>query len=1466
MRSPLKAQPEVLVPEGKVESFLKEPELELQKLPENRSSCLSVGDKGTGKEDLCDLGVLGEHKSQKSEEVTIGLKSETSATLCNHGHWGLIGQMPLEAPRLVSVTSDGTEKCSVKLIEPADIGQQTLTLSNPKVLVKERWYLPIMVNSQRGEFLIDTGATTTLVTKEFYDSLCQKPTLVPTNTIVEVADGEPIRTEGLGYFPLQVEGHVFMMPCLVVSGIAGNDDGIIGADFYHVHKCSLNWSGEFSLEKGAIRVMCRARPSTSKAMLGEDVYLEAFRSKLCRLSAHSMPSGDLMFQPDSAELSEFTVGSLKAYVHQEDGATVPLCNPTAMPIRIPKGTVVGEVHQVEVVDEDLIFPETPVPDEPGCPLKKMVQESHIRDNELKREAIELLEKYRTCFSMPGDYLGNTDKVKHAINTGDALPIRQSLRRLPTHRREVAEEEINKMIRKGVIEPSDSSWASPIVMVKKKDGSIRFCVDYRKLNGVTKKDGYPLPRIDESLQSLGGNKWFCSLDLESGYWQIAMDEDSKEKTAFISSLGLFQFKVMSFGLCNAPATFERMMEKMLSGLRWTKCLVYIDDVIVFGKTFQEMLDNLGEVLERIKGYGLKLKPKKCKMFRKKVEYLGRVVSENGIEAHPEKIRSVKDWPTPINAKEIRQFIGFASYYREFLPKFAEVVNPLQSVVNKATKLGRGYTSQITWTPDCEKAFNKVKYMLTHAPVLNYPNSNGMFILDTDASKTGIAGVLSQVQNDKEVVISYASNVMSNTQQNYCTTKRELLAVITYLKKFRHYLLGCDNYVIRTDHASLKWLINFKDPHDMLARWLTTLQEYDVKPGRIIHRPGKQHINADALSRLPTRKCGRSGCIECQKSEPVVSSISVLQKSELIKKAQEQDPDLAKIIRILRKQEQAPEKGALSAESEEFRTMLTLLDELEMDDEGILRLCWIRRSNKRKYWRIVVPFSLREELFRNIHGGKTTGHFGDFKSVWAMKIRYYWPGLKRDIHRWIKACPECNSRKSRQGKGVTPLKKEIHGTRFSRISMDIIGPFGLTPKGNTCVLVITDFFTKWVEAIPLPDHKAETVANALFYEWILKFGPPASIQTDGAPEFRSELLNELCSLMDIEKLLTLPYRPQSNGLVERFNRVLVEQLSCLTDYDSDNWDLLVPCIASAYRSTVQVSTNCTPNSAMFGEEIWNPPDLVFGIPKDGLDFVCPVNYVEHLKKQIRTSHRFIRDNLGLSAVHQKRNFDRKTKVREFKPGELVYRYCPPKANKKIGPKWDGPFEVIRHIGGTTYELKTTQGLVRWHVDYLKSVFNKDGLRQVRNLDKAPEFRKQEEKDLHYLSLDERGRVIPGRDIKLPNSIPKTGFGVKPRGRPKKNKLVSNSDSEKGEKALSEAQPLNKDREVKAKARKKRRGKRTHKKKSKVETGSEKDTSLTDKKLEVVNFPPDRGKGKRKIKVPERYGILNAYGTNHYMMEKK
>ncbi|GBM38694.1 Retrovirus-related Pol polyprotein from transposon 297, partial [Araneus ventricosus] len=389
-----------------------------------------------------------------------------------------------------------------------------------------------------------------------------------------------------------------------------------------------------------------------------------------------------------------------------------------------------------------------------------------------------------------------------------------------------------MVDNGIIEESSGPWASPIVLVKKKNGSTRFCVDYRKLNEITIKDSYPLQRIDDTLDALNGSQWFSTLDLKSGYWEVEIQPEEKEKTAFTTGQGLWQFKVMPFGLCNAPATFERLMETVLRGLTSEACLVYLDGIIIVGRTLQEHLNNIRKVFQRLQKANLKLSPKKCRFFRKEVSYLGHVISADGVKTDPEKTKAVVDWPRPETVHDLRSFLGLCTYYRRFVRNFSAIARPLHKLTEAR--------SNFNWTEECEKSFNNLKRALITSPVLTYPRTDKEFILDTDASNEGIGAVLSQKIGNEECVIAYFSKSLGKPERNYCVTRKELLAIVKSIEHFHHYLYG-RKFLLRTDHASFRWLLNFREPEGQIARWIQRLQEYDFE---IQHRKGTSHGNADA----------------------------------------------------------------------------------------------------------------------------------------------------------------------------------------------------------------------------------------------------------------------------------------------------------------------------------------------------------------------------------------------------------------------------------------------------------------------------------------------------------------------------------------------------------------------------------------------------------------------------------------------
>jgi len=410
----------------------------------------------------------------------------------------------------------------------------------------------------------------------------------------------------------------------------------------------------------------------------------------------------------------------------------------------------------------------------------LISKVHESTSDDTRNALcQLLAGYADVFSQSEFDLGLTNLVVHQIDTADARPVRQPLRRYPPAHVQAISEHVDTMLQQNVIEPACSPWASNIVLVRKRDGSLRCCVDYRQLNTATRKDAYPLPRIDACLDAMSNAIWFSTFDLRSSYHQVPVEPADRDKTAFICPRGMYRFRTMPFGLCNAGATFQRLMDVVMTGLHLEVCLVYLDDIIVFSSSIGDHLDRLRMVLDRLRSAGLKLKPDKCVFLQKSVSFLGHVVSDAGIGTDPEKTRAVAEWPRPTRLRDVRAFLGLASYYRRFVQNFSMISAPLHQLARK--------NQPFHWDDEHQRSFDELKARLTTSPILAMPTDNDPFVLDTDASGHAIGAVLSQVQGGCERVVAYASRTLDRREQNYCVTRRELLAVVHFVRYFKQYLL-------------------------------------------------------------------------------------------------------------------------------------------------------------------------------------------------------------------------------------------------------------------------------------------------------------------------------------------------------------------------------------------------------------------------------------------------------------------------------------------------------------------------------------------------------------------------------------------------------------------------------------------------------------------------------------------------------
>jgi hypothetical protein len=483
---------------------------------------------------------------------------------------------------------------------------------------------------------------------------------------------------------------------------------------------------------------------------------------------------------------------------------------------------------------------------PRLPKQILVirQERLIRiiNNRLNKTQIETIEKlineeYGDLFAKPNEPTqSQVINVEHEIDTGDARPVNKAPYRASPAEREIIRIQVAELKNKGIIQLSKSPWAAGIVLVKKKDGSVRFCLDYRSLNAVTKRDVYPLPRIDDSLAALRTGVFFSTMDMQAGYYQVPMAKASMEKTAFITEDGLYEFRAMPFGLTNAPATFQRFMDATCAGLKWQCLLVYLDDLVVFSTSFEQHLIDLRAVFDRLRQANIQLKPSKCHFAQNKLKYLGHVVSDKGIEADPDKVKAIVEMPEPKDVGELRTFLGMCSYYRKFIDHFSDRSHPLF----KLTHLNETYK----WEAYERSVFEMLKKCFVNAPILWHPNFDHAFAVQTDASDVGLGAVLVQYIDGQERATVYLSRTLQPAEKNWATREKEALAILWACETLRPYLIG-RKFHVETDHDSLVWLMTAKSPA-RFVRWACRLAEFDFI---IRYRPGRFNQKSDALSRLP-----------------------------------------------------------------------------------------------------------------------------------------------------------------------------------------------------------------------------------------------------------------------------------------------------------------------------------------------------------------------------------------------------------------------------------------------------------------------------------------------------------------------------------------------------------------------------------------------------------------------------------------
>ena len=1039
------------------------------------------------------------------------------------------------------------------------------------------------------------------------------------------------------------------------------------------------------------------RVPTVRVKLVSSVRILPLHAAAVQVSTDGRHSKDLMVETNT--------GPAIIHVNQSGEGQLVITNPTGFTQHLDAGSEVGMARELDSMGDILeleaglahikgVTTQTPTDssttrlndDARQQRLKELLEFEHLSPEETTDMEF-LMSSLHTAFALEEGERGETDLTQLHINTAEATPIRQPARRIPFAVREEVDRQLERMQEMDVIQPSNSPWASPIVLVKKKDGTMRFCVDYRQLNAVTKKDTFPLPRIDDLLDQLGQAKFFSTLDLASGYWQIQIDKDSQEKTAFITHRGLFEFKVMPFGLTNAPSVFQRVMQQLLTPLNPKSgsdfVNVYIDDVIVFSQTFEAHLRHLKATITAIQEAGLKLNPTKCHFARSEIEYLGYRVTAQGLQPTDRHLTAVSSFPQPSNLKELRQFLGLASYYRRFIKGFASIGQPLHQLTKKDVPFH--------WTDQCQIAFEGLKKCLTEAPVLAYPDFSRDFVVETDASIRGLGAVLAQIQDSGEThPVAYASRALSAAEKNYGITELETLGVVWALSHFRAYLYG-HQVTVYTDHSSVKAIL--ENPHlsGKHARWWTKVYGSGIQDVKVVHRSGKHNSNADALSRQPV-------------SEPTseeVGQVSVVTTQQEAQ-SQSQDTRLESLSQLLREpsslitqtdQSDTLHPGTSFAEEQnkddhlkELRLYLTSGD-LPSNTEQAKKICakaanfamidsilYYLEPKRRKVQLAVVPDRLKESILQHYHGGKMTGHFSAARLYRTVSQIWWWEGMYQDIVTFCHRCPQCaisgkGSRTNRPPLQPIPVQRP-----FQMWGVDIM-ELPRTKCGNRYVIVFQDFFTKWPLVFPTPDQKTHRIVQLLVEELIPVFGVPESLLSDRGANLLSHLMKDICAQLGIHKINTTSYHPQCNGMVERFNRTLKSLLRSHAARFGPQWDRYLSSVLFAYRNSPHESTGEKPSYLAFGLDCRTPAEAVFSNPSE-MTSSDVEDYREELTLGLQSARELASATIRSAQKKYKRSYDRRMYSPKLRVGDWILIRFPHEetgANRKLSRPWYGPFRI-------------------------------------------------------------------------------------------------------------------------------------------------------------------------------------------------
>lgn len=882
--------------------------------------------------------------------------------------------------------------------------------------------------------------------------------------------------------------------------------------------------------------------------------------------------------------------------------------------------------------------------EPVSISPKPIEEPYINPTlslEEKAEILKLVEEFSDVFSTPDKPLQRSKQCQVRIHT-TGPPLQSRPYPLAIQQRAKLREELDRMLKLDVIQPSSSAWSSPIVMVPKPDGTIRFCCDFKKFNLQLQKDQYPLPMVQDIIDQLGGNRYFTALDLTSAFWQLNIHPEDRYKTAFTTFYGLYEWKSLPFGISIASASFQRWMEVVFKEeISSSKIVVYIDDIICMSKTFEEHIQNLRQVFNKLKDASLTLSKKKCNFAMHEITVLGFLLNEEGYRPSPKNVEAIKRLPPPKCLKELQRFLGLAGFYRRMIKQYSQLVKPLTDLLQKDVKFIFG--------PEQKKIYEKLKQLITSYPILAHFEFGLPTIVHTDASTEALGGILLQVRKGREHPVIYESRKLTRAESKWTITEIEMLGLCFALAKFRKFILNT-KFSVRTDHKALVYLRNFKEQlSPKLTRMAIKISEFGDFP--IIFRPGKLMTDVDALSRLPAR-------------DPTI-----------------EDEELLKL----------PTLCILYISPQEFNTSQST-DSFSLRIKDLLTDPTITKKPKRFaiineliYYLpqrnplnpvIVLPSKLVKPILEEFHSTPYGGHQGVKKTKYKIQQKYYFPKMNLKIQKFVNSCFLCQTRKKPPLKPAGLLQSIEPTSIFHTVGLDFAGPFPVTPSGNKYILLAVDLYSKWLETKAVEKATSTIVANFLL-ELISRHGFISTLISDRGSQMTSHLLRDTLASLKISHNLASTAHHQTNGNTERAIRSLYNILAMFMDQHQSNWADVLPLATFAFNSGPAESTKLYPFLIVYGREPNFPSSF-------SPEISVPLS--QHLLK-LQTIRNSTKNNIMESQIHQAIQYNKRRRIVHYKEGDKVMIFKE-RRKKGLNPKLQrhfyGPFLIKQKLSDLNYKI--------------------------------------------------------------------------------------------------------------------------------------------------------------------------------------